>query len=118
MKGFKGLNTVEVDFEPIPDLEQGLPSAGFAESRIALSVIDHLIVQGGDQAPGQRPRIANVHITAAAQHQIDHVWWKHRDDQDPERPPLIALKYFVTAYRSGNPPAIEIEVHPGRDTWE
>ena len=117
MTEFKGLNSVDVDFEPVPPSEQGLPSADFVESRIALCVIDRMILRGDEMALVGRPRIGKVCITAAALHQIDSAWWSYRDDKDPERPPLIPMKFFVTAYRSGNPPVIEIEVLPGRDNW-
>ena len=118
MTEFKGLNSVEVDFEPVPHCEQGLPSAEFVESRIALCVIDRMILQGDEMALDGRPQVENVRITAAALQQIDLAWWSYRDDRDPERAPVIDMTFFITAFRSGSPPSIDIEVLPGRDTWE
>jgi hypothetical protein len=107
------------DFGPLLNSDFIIPSTDFIKRRIAQSLSEDNILKDLRDLGSNRPvRIGKVLPTIAALSQIRDTWaftHKARSGGGPKVP----LKYYTHGvHRKGSVETIDVEIHPGLDSWE
>jgi hypothetical protein len=108
------------DFGPLATSDFTTPSVAFVKKRIAQSLAeDSILKKEIRDLGGKKPvRIGKVELTIAAFAQVQDMWaYAHRCKTGGG--PKIPLKYYTHGiHRKDGVETVDVEIHPGLDTWE
>ncbi len=107
------------DFGPLTRPQSSVPSVEFIRKRIANSLgEDNILKEIRDLAGKKEVYIGEVTLTGAAVRQIRDMWVYARHPKSGGAP-KISLKYFTTGLcRKDGIETVDVEIHPGIDSWE
>lgn len=114
-----GMQSFMADFGPLPKSDFSIPSVEFIKKRLTQSLgEDNILKDITDLAGTKNVRIGEVKPTIAAVCQIRDMWaYAHKSKSGGG--PKIPLKYFTHGIRRKDcRETIDVEIHPGIDTWE